>query len=159
MLFVVATISGVSLLAFADKDVCDTVILNRPGCEVGDFDRTGGPLQTKIIDERFPGRFPVKGMGAPLPKSNNAAILQSARLLQLKQYEMAIAVLKAAIAADPSDASCPSELSQVYVQYGDDMRERKDLKGAIEQYQSALKVFPPCAEARSRLKELNVGTK
>ena len=137
------TISGIGLRVFAAKDICDTTILNHPACEVGDFDLR-------------PMNYPKTQIIVPVGEPTCPAFVLANRCLKAKNYDKAIAILKSAIAADSSDRWCSYFLSEAYVQYGDDLRQRDELKRAFEQYQLALKVFPPSAEAKKRLKELDV---
>jgi hypothetical protein len=102
LLSVLVTIFGIELPIFAEKDICDTTILNHPACEVGDFDQ--GPMHgasTTITSSTL--------------RTNRLAVAEANRCLKLKKYEKAIATLKSAIAADPADMFCLYVLSICFV--------------------------------------------
>jgi tetratricopeptide (TPR) repeat protein len=136
--------------AAAQQNVCDMKVLKRPGCEVGDFDGSKGPPGPSMMGHL---KLAKDARRRALEVFRTAA----SRSLEGKDYEGAIRILKQSVAAEPDNIQNRAALCDAHVQYGDDLRAKRDIKGATREYQLALSISNDCQKAKQRLKELRDG--
>jgi tetratricopeptide (TPR) repeat protein len=124
----------------------DKEVLGRPATEVGDFP---GKHQEDM------GEHIVRSKATLEMRHEAVENIKTRALRSLKDgaYLEAITLLKAALRAEPANTECRRALCDARVQYGDSLREKQQVKEAVEEYRTALSENELCKEAKERLEK------
>jgi len=91
----------------------------------------------------------------PAPYQADSVELASDYFLKTKRYEKAIELLETRLKSEPENKQYRLALCDAHVAFGDALTKKKDIQGAVREYESALKADEQCHKAKDKIKALS----